>query len=264
MAGGGISGGPTPWWQTSPKMGGALTNLQNSAPAGYQYDPISMGYVRTPQSAGSNVNAFENAAFPSLAGITGSLTGALGSATDTGAAAGTGSSTGAVGVGTGTGAPGSSGPVSSGNYVASVQMPDMTASNNAQFAAAKDQVAQTSRASLDSLNGELGAQGMLGSGAQAQDVRDVVNNNAEQEGQVSRNLATQNANTALDVAKTNYQGSLTQRGQDIQAQQANAQLALEARGQQYQLLNTILNGISKIAPGAGSSSPYSLSPSLLY
>lgn len=255
---GGLTSGPAPWWQ-QPGQGGALANLQKSAPPGYQYDPIAMSYQRTPQSAGSNVNAFENAAFPSLAGITSSLGTAA-----TGAAAGTGApgSTGAFGVGTGTGT--ASGPVTSGSYQAGIQMPDMTAANDAAFAAAKDQVGQTSRASLDSLRGELGATGMLGGGAEAQDVRDVVNNNAEQLGQVSRNNATTNAATALDVAKTNYQGGITQRGQDIQSQEANAQLALTARNQQYQLLNTILNGISKIAPGAGSSSPYSLSPSLLY
>jgi hypothetical protein len=60
---------------------------------------------------------------------------------------------------------------------------------------------------------------------------------------VSRDLANKNADTALDVAKTNYAGGLTQRGQDIQSQEANASLAIQKQNQQYQLLDLILKGL---------------------
>jgi hypothetical protein len=169
---------------------------------------------------------------PSLQGLFGS-----------GSAASSGSFSGSGGTG--------GGPVTSGGGVAPIQMPDMTSSNNAIFAQAKDKVGKLSRSSLDSLAGELGSQGMLGSGAQVQATRDIVANNAGEMGQVERDLATKNADTALDVAKTNYQGSLTQRGQDIQSQEANARLALEERQQQYQLLNMILSGMGRATQGTG-------------
>jgi hypothetical protein len=58
---------------------------------------------------------------------------------------------------------------------------------------------------------------------------------------------------AADFAKTGYEGDITQRGQDIQAQDANARLALAKQQMNMQMLNTILRGIggfsSKPAPG---------------
>lgn len=204
-----------------------------------QYNTDASGAAGT--AAGSYTKNYMDTAFPSLAGLSG------GGASPLSGLSGLGTGSGAGAVGTGTG----SGPVSPGGGIAPIQMPDMTQSNAATFAAAKDKVGQLSRASLDTLNGELGAQGMLGSGAQAQGVRDIVSSNAENLGQVSRDLATQNANTALDVAKTNYGGALAQRGQNIQAQQANAQLALEQRAQQYQLLNILMSGLRGGAPTGG-------------
>lgn len=239
----GTSSGPTPWWQL-PGMGSKLTNLQQSAPAGYEYDPVNMQYQRTPTSAGSRVNQFETAAFPQLSNIVNGLSGG-------------GTASGSIG-GTAFGTPGAgsgpSGPVGAGGGVAPLQMPDMSQSNAATFAAAKDKVGQLSRASLDSLNGLLGSTGQLGGGASVQAARDVVNNNAEQLGQVDRDLANTNAATALDVAKTNYGGALTQRQQDIQAQEANANLALQANNQRYQLLDLVLKGLS----GAGSTAASAL------
>lgn len=241
MAGGMILPG-----QSASYQNGLWTPPNNSqggaAAAGYAWDPVQGKYGRTPTAAGSRLNQFETAAFPSLAGITGGAASAFGGSGGTGAATGAG------------GPVGSGGPVSSGSAAPQIQMPDMTQSNSAIFAQAKDQVGKSSRASLDSLNGELGAQGMLGGGAQAQATRDVVNNNASELGQVSRDQATTGANMAADFAKTGYQGSITQRGQDIAAQEANARLALEQRQQQYQLLSMALQGLNGASSGANSNS----------
>jgi hypothetical protein len=228
--------GPTPWWQLPEYNNSPVMNPAN-APSGYEYDPVKMQYTRTPTSAGQRYSQFANAALggiPSLAGLGGSA-GAFG------------------GSGTGTGTGGSGGPVGSGSPIPTVQAPDMTQSNNAIFAQAKDKVGQLSRASLDSLAGELGGQGMLGSGAQVQATRDVVNNNAGELGQVSRDLASKQADTANQFAQMGYQGAITQRGQDIQAQEANARLALEQRAQQYQLLQLILSGLGGAASASGGS-----------
>jgi hypothetical protein len=98
---------------------------------------------------------------------------------------------------------------------------------------------------------------MLGSGAEVQGVRDVVNNNAEELGQVTRDSAKANAATALDLAKTNYTGSIAQRGQDIQSQEANASLALQANNQRFQALSLALQAL-----GGGSSKSASISGQL--
>lgn len=188
-------------------------------------------------AAGSFTNSYMNTAFPSLAGLSGA--GAAGTFGLGGSTAGTGTAGAA-------GAPGSSGPVGGGTSVAPLQMPDQSAKNAAIFAQAKDQVGQMSRASLDSLAGELGSEGMLGGGAQAQATRDIISQGEGQLGDTVRANAVNDANLAADFAKTNYQGALTERGQNIQAQEANARLALEQRAQQYQLLNTILNSIGKV------------------
>jgi hypothetical protein len=225
----GVSSGPTPWWQL-PEYAGSRQNLESSAPAGYEYDPVRMQYGRTPASAGSRVAQFTGAAMgggiPSLDVLGGNG----------------GAASGATG--------GTGGPVTGGSSVAPMQMPDMSQSNSAIFAQAKDKVGKLSRASLDSLSGELGSQGMLGSGAQVQGTRDIIQSGAGELGQVDRDLASKQADTALDVGKTNYAGALTQRGQDIGAQEANARLALEQRQQQYSLLSMILGSLDKTGGAA--------------
>lgn len=241
-AAGGFSPGGTQGGLTVPQQ-------QLAEQQGYYYDPVVNKYVRSPTSAGARVNQYESAAFPQLNSVLNGLTGGgtAGSTTSIG-----GTAFGMPGVG-GVGS-GASGPVSAGGGVAPLQMPDMSQSNAATFAAAKDKVGQSSRAALDSLNGLLGSTGQLGGGASVLAARDVVNNNAEQLGQVDRDLANTNAATALDVAKTNYGGALTQRQQDIQAQEANASLALQANNQRYQLLDLVLKGLS----GAGSTAASAL------
>lgn len=236
-------GNPTPWWETK---NGGYSKLQESAPEGYEYDPVQMAYTRTPQSAGNRAAQFTNAAVGNIP----SLTGLIGTPGAPGAPGAPG--------GPGGGAPGAGGPVSGGAGVPHVDAPDMTASNNAIFAQAKDKVGQQSRASLDSLAGELGSQGMLGGGAQVQATRDVVNNNAGELGQVTRDLATKNSSDVADFKKMGYQGDITQRGQDIQSQEANARLALEQRAQQYQLLDLILKGIGGGSGGGSYGQPTAL------
>lgn len=276
---GGTASGPMPWWQVPGPNGGggaALDNLTKSAPPGYEYDPIKMSYVRTPTAAGERVNQYTNAASPALAGILGSIGSAAGGA---GSSTGSASSATAGIAGAGGGgsygssssaSPGGSsgGPVQGGGNIPSIQMPDPAAATNAAFATAKDNAGKLARASLDSMNGILGSQGMLGSGAQVQGTRDIVSDAAGQVGQVSRDEAGKNADIAADFAKTNYGGAIAQRGQDVQSQEANARLGLAreqgnqrlsfeqtqlAQQRQLQLLQLALSGMK-----GGSAMPESL------
>lgn len=247
----GTSSGPTPWWQL-PGQASKLTNLEQSAPAGYSYNPVNMQYERTPTSAGSNINAFETAA---LGGAPGGRTPASLLGLEAGGSAGGGlSATGVPGV---SGAPGGVPGTSGAAYVPQVQMPDTSAATASAFATAKDQAGQIARSSLDSLAGELGAQGQLGSGEQFQKTGEIVGQAANTLGQESRSEAETNANLAADFAKTGYQGAISQRGQDIQAQEAAAQLAEETRlAQQNQTMQMLALALRGIGSGSPSSSQY--------
>lgn len=191
-------------------------------------DPGDAGmYWKTPDSlamipnagvaaqAGKAANAYTQAANPSLAGLMA-------------AAGGGGAPAGGVGGAVGGGGVTSGGSgISAGSQVPGIGPIDNTAANAASFGAAKDTAGKVARSSLDSLRGILGETGQLGSGAEVQGSRDIVENAAGLVGDVNRQSAITNSNQALDVAKTNQSAGITQRGQDIAAQEAQARLAQE-------------------------------------
>lgn len=258
----GSNSGPTPWWQL-PEYKGKRENLEKSAPAGYEYDPVKMEYARTPTAQGAAVNQYNNAANPALAGLLAGITGGGAAGASGGGSMGAfgfgGSSTSTAGGASsvGTNGAGTTG-ISGGGRLPTLQMPDQSAASAASFATAKDRVGKTSRASLDALRGELGASGMLGGGAEGQLTRDVIQSGAGELGQVSRDQAVKETDVASDFAKTNFAGGITQRGQDVSASEAQARLAQEARlsdanlafqkqqaasSQQLQMLQLALSGL---------------------
>lgn len=224
---GAMRGGPTPWWQL-PEYSKSVPNLEQSAPPGYTYDKVRMEYVKTPTQAGTEQNQFNTAANPALAGLMSQLTGNLSGTGSSGGfnLGGSGATAGTGIAGGGTTVP-TSGTIGSRPTIPGITLPDQTAATDARFATAKDRVGKIGRASLDALRGELGASGMLGGGAEAQAVRDVVQSGAGELGQVSRDEAMKQADLAADFAKTSYGGSITQRGQDVAAREAEARLAQE-------------------------------------
>lgn len=237
MAGLQVSG-PTPWWQLPQNAGayspsgaaggGPTGNLVSSAPPGYEYNPISMGYERQPASAGSRVNQFTTAA------LGGNVLGGLQAAANGGISGVGGGTTGVGGAGGGGGVLGGGAGISGGGNVGNIAPIDMTASNAATFANAKDQAGQEARASLSSLQGILGETGQMGGGASTQAARDVTENALGQLGAVTRQNAVTNAGQNLDVAKTNQATQLAERGQNIAAQEAQARLAQQQVALQFQ------------------------------
>lgn len=208
------------------------TNI--TAPAGYTWDPVSHTFVHSPTQQGQAVNDYTNAANPALAGLMSSLGGMFsgGGASGAGSQFGGGSPTSGSGSGSfGNGAGGGYGGsgMTTGSRLPNLTLPDQTAGTNAAFATAKDKVGKTARSGLDSLRGELGASGMLGGGAEGQLVRDVIQSGTGELGQVARDQAMKSADLSADFAKTNYAGGITQRGQDVSAQEAQARLAQEGR-----------------------------------
>lgn len=137
------------------------------------------------------------------------------------------------------GGPGAGGP-GGGGLPPSLELADPSASNAAIFAKAKDAVGQQSRAAINSLNDEMAGQGMSGSGFQGQQLENIIASGAGNLGQVSRDLASKNADTANDFAKTRYQGGITERGQNIQSQEANAQLELAREQQRQNMIMSLL------------------------
>lgn len=257
---GGVSQGPTPWWDL-PENRGKRADLESQAPPGYTYDPVKMEYVHSPTQQGQAVNDYTKAANPALAGILGSISGAGApgvSAASAGSAGG-----GAFGMPASVNAIAGGGQqVGGGGFVPDIAMPNSDAAASASFATAKDKAGKIARSSIDALAGELGAQNMLGSGAQVQGMRDIVSDAAGTIGQASRDTEMKRADLAADFAKTGYAGNITQRGQNINSQEANARLAQEERQmqqqalqfqqqQQMQKLQMILGSLSGGGAGSG-------------
>lgn len=186
--------------------------------AGYEYDPVQKKYVRTPAAAGGRVGAFTKAA---MGGAQSSLSGLSPIAGGWGGIP----SAGGGGFGGGGGTIGGVAPVAN---------IDTSAADAATFARAKDVAGQTGRASLESLRGLLGETGQLGGGAEVQGTRDIVQSAAGQVGDVNREQAIQGSQRAFQTALANQASGLTQRGQDIQSQEAQARLALAQTQLQFQ------------------------------
>lgn len=114
---------------------------------------------------------------------------------------------------------------------AHITAPDTTAAENAAFARAKDQVGLTTRGALSGLAGAMAGRGIVGSGVEGRGQRGTVNQGQQQLGDVSRQQAITHADLAQKNAESEYSGAITQRGQDISANEAMNGLNLTARGQ---------------------------------
>jgi hypothetical protein len=169
---------------------------------------------------------------------------------------------------------GSDGSFASPEKVAHINPVDLSAANSAAFGRAKDQVGQETSGTLTGLRSALASRGMLGSGAESRGTVSAITKGQGQLGEVSRQQAENEANQNLDIAKTNYSGDLsqrgqdvsmrgqnmdfssthrgqdiTQRGQDIQQQEANAQLQMTKSLQEAARRQEILNGIIQATSG---------------
>jgi hypothetical protein len=94
---------------------------------------------------------------------------------------------------------------------------------------------------------------MLGGGAEAAGTRDIVEQAAQGSNDVTRQNAVTNAASNLDVDKTNQATQLAERGQNISAQQAQAQLAMEQAQlnsqRQLSILQSVLGFAGSATPG---------------
>lgn len=102
---------------------------------------------------------------------------------------------------------------------------DTTAAETASFNKAKDQVGLESTGALAGLRSALGGRNLLGGGLEARATTQAATSAAGQLGDVSRQQAVTRADEAQKNATTNFQGDITQRGQDFQKEEAGNSLA---------------------------------------
>jgi hypothetical protein len=239
------SGGPTPWWQL-PEYAGKASNLDASAPPGYQYDRVQMKYVPIVGSATDTLaqRARGQGIEDSLLGSFGATTGgAAGGAT--GAAGGGGfpsvpynsdtlptvawpGNYGAV-----TGAPGGGPATGTALPTERIAVPDTSAAMAAVFNRAKDQVGKTTTGSLTALRSQLASRGLLGGGVEGGATARTITAGAGQLADTTREQAIQEGNRQNDFAKLGYQGAIEQRGQDITTSEGAANRALDAAKTAY-------------------------------
>lgn len=103
---------------------------------------------------------------------------------------------------------------------------------NAAFAHAKDQAGDIGRSALTSLQNNLGARGLGGSGLATSEAGKVINQGATQLGETSRGQAVDAAGNARARASEQFQGNLVRRGQDNSMKAALAGL-IGAGGKAY-------------------------------
>lgn len=101
--------------------------------------------------------------------------------------------------------------------------PDETAARAAAFARAKEQAGGTAASALAALKDAMASRGLTGStgrGFESGGISDIIGSAAGGINEFSREQLLQDLNRYADIANTRYQGDITQRGQDLDAQRA--------------------------------------------
>ena len=149
-----------------------------------------------------------------------------------------------------------------GNYtgtVPDVSDIDASAANEAEFARARDVSGKIGRASLDSLRGLLGESGQLGGGAEVEGTRGLVETAAGEAGEVNRDQAIERLARGHQTALSNQQSRLTQRGQNMAAEESKARrLHEQTQSQaqrQFELLRMLLGRSQGRAQGSAQTGP---------
>jgi hypothetical protein len=130
--------------------------------------------------------------------------------------------------------------------VGPLAMQDTSAADAASLNRTKDTVGKQSAGALSGLRESLGARGMLGSGLESSGTEKIAEAGLGQQGDVARQQQIDNSNRTQKTAEMNYQGAITQRGQDISAAEAAAQ-----RNQ-----TVLLSLLKTLGTGAGSGLSY--------
>lgn len=108
----------------------------------------------------------------------------------------------------------------SGNIPPQVQYGGADTARQAAFARAKDQAANIARSALTGLQNVMASRGISGSGIELGRTGEILGAGASGLGDINREQLIQDLAAQQHMADVAYQGGIEQRGQDIQAQQA--------------------------------------------
>lgn len=110
-------------------------------------------------------------------------------------------------------------------------LPNPQSTSDLAFGKAKDQVGSSLQGLMKALGNQFADRGISGSSTAGNTIADTLVKGNGQLAQVATDQAIHDANTANDFAKTQFEGSLTGRGQDIGALESARSAALGERGQ---------------------------------
>lgn len=105
---------------------------------------------------------------------------------------------------------------------------DLSKSDTAAFATAKDQAAKTAGASMTGLQQALASRGLGGAGYEAGQIGNTLGREANTIGEAGRTQALNDARLTAEGNLANLSAGVTQRGQDIGSKQSDAARALQA------------------------------------
>lgn len=109
--------------------------------------------------------------------------------------------------------------------------PEETAARAAAFARAKDQAGMTANSALEGLRSATNARGIAGSSIEGEGMARILGGGAGEINDYTGAQLASDLGRSSQVSDRNYQGNITQRGQDLQARQAL--LALVNSGSLY-------------------------------
>lgn len=122
--------------------------------------------------------------------------------------------------------------------------PGGTSASDAIFNRAKDKVGQASQGALTGLRESMGARGMLGSGLESRGTEQIAEKGLGELGDTVRQQAITEADIARQQQALGYQGSITQRGQDMSL----AAQSMIAKNQQAAQQAQMLQGLLSVLP----------------
>lgn len=219
----GAGGGPRRFDPEGRPVAGS-TSGGIGASAGYEFDPVKGDYVEQYKSANARntlSKKLQDLAFQPFT-----------SETSTSATSGTGGATG----------------VPSTVEFPTVQPGAPSEAQDLEFGAAKARAGSMGRASVESLRDMLAEQGILGGGTEARGLTDRLAAATNPLSDINVAQAKEGAETGRQRASQEYSGRITQRGQDIQAAQAQRELEtrkqMQTSTQRQQYLQSVLSSLA--------------------
>lgn len=146
--------------------------------------------------------------------------------------------------GSGAGAGGAGG--GAGASAPHVSLPDTGQARAAAFGRAKDLAGQNAQAAIRSLREQMAGRGLLGSGLETAGTGEIIGRTAQGLTDVGRDQALKDVDASTELAKMGYQGDITQRGQDLEAQMARERLAQAYQQNAMEGLLSVLGNVKAI------------------